>query len=144
MFSKACEYGIKAVSYIATKTEQGERVKVQDIIKNCESPVAFTGKILSTLTKNKIITSTKGPYGGFSMDLTLQKKTMLSDVVKVIDGDEIYKGCALGLKQCNSKKPCPLHHQFVQIRSDLKNMLVNTSIYDLTKGLKNSSTILKR
>ncbi|HRH66655.1 MAG TPA: transcriptional regulator, partial [Bacteroidia bacterium] len=31
MFSKACEYGIKSIIYIASRSLQNERVKIGDI-----------------------------------------------------------------------------------------------------------------
>lgn len=61
-----------------------------------------------------------------------------------IDGDAIYCGCGLGLKECNAQKPCPEHDKFAKIRDDLKEMLENTSIYELATGLEIGSTYLKR
>ncbi|MEB2785350.1 Rrf2 family transcriptional regulator [Algoriphagus persicinus] len=55
MFSKACEYGIKAMIYVATKSLQGVRVKMNDIVEKVGSPEAFTAKILGDLAKNGLI-----------------------------------------------------------------------------------------
>ena len=65
-------------------------------------------------------------------------------IVHAIDGDDIYVGCGLGLKECNANQPCPLHDKFVDIRTDLKNMLENTSLYELATGLEVGLTYLKR
>lgn len=67
MFSKTCEYGIKAVLYIAMQSIREVRVKMGDMVENIGSPEAFTGKILSLLTKNGIVDSYTGPNGGFEM-----------------------------------------------------------------------------
>ena len=42
-----------------------------------------------------------------------------------------YKGCGLGLKNCNESKPCPMHFQFKAIRDDLKQMLEVTTVQGL-------------
>lgn len=144
MFSKACEHGIKALIYIATQSLEGKRVKIGDVVKNSGSPEAFTAKVLGLLTKHDIVNSHKGPNGGFEMDLKQIKKLKLSDIVQTIDGDSIYNGCGLGLSECNSKEPCPVHHKFVVVRDELKEMLTITTLYDLALGLKSGKTFLTR
>lgn len=142
MFSKACEYGIKAVIYIANRSMEGERVKIGDIAEHTGSPVAFTSKILSALTKHNIVQSVKGPYGGFSMSESRMKDVRISQIVAAIDGDSIYKGCALGFKECNSDQPCPLHDRFLKVRNDLKTMLETTSVHELATQLQTGKTTL--
>ena len=45
MFSKACEYGIKAAIFIATKSYEDKRVSPKEIAEKINSPQAFTAKI---------------------------------------------------------------------------------------------------
>ena len=144
MFSKACEYGIKAVIYIGRQSMQGQRVSLKQVAKAIDSPVAFTAKILQALARDRIVDSSKGPTGGYEILENRSGEITLLQIVNAIDGDKIYHGCALGLKKCNANKPCPLHHQFVAIREDLKDMLVATSIQDLTEGLHEGQFYLKR
>lgn len=144
MFSKTCEYGIKATVYIAFQSLDGKRVSLKDIAKSIDSPIAFTAKILQQLSKNEIIHSTLGATGGFEIGRGRMDKIKLSQIVSAIDGDTIYKGCGLGLKECNARKPCPVHDKFKIIRDELKVMLENTSVYELALGLKDGLTVLKR
>lgn len=144
MFSKACEYGIRASTYIASQSIASRRVSLKEIAEEIDSPVAFTAKILQQLSRNEIIHSIKGAAGGFEIDKVKINQIKLSEIVYAIDGDNVYIGCGLGLKQCNAKKPCPVHNKFVQIRSDLKNMLENTSLFEMTAGLEVGLTFLKR
>ena len=44
MFSKACEYGIKASIFIAINSRDGRRVSPKEIAKEIDSPQAFTAK----------------------------------------------------------------------------------------------------
>jgi len=144
MFSKACEHGIKAITYIATQSLEDRRVKIGDIVEHSGSPEAFTAKVLGTLTKYHIVSSQTGPYGGFYIDPRHMKQIKLRDIVSAIDGESLFNGCALGLSECNHERPCPMHHQFIKIRNDLKFMLETTSVYDLAIGLKSGKTILVR
>ena len=65
MFSKACEYAIKASIYIAISSLEGKRVTPKQISEEIDSPTAFTAKILQALVRNNIVNSVKGAYGGF-------------------------------------------------------------------------------
>jgi Rrf2 family protein len=144
MFSKACEYGIKATIYIAVKSMHHERVSLKEIAEEVDSPVAFTAKILQSLAKSGIIDSHKGPTGGFQIPESRIDAVKLHDIVHAIDGDNIFRGCGLGLEQCDASQPCPVHDKFVGIRDNLKIMLENTSLYELATGLDIGLTHLKR
>ena len=144
MFSKACQYGIKASVYIALQSAKGNRSNLKDIALNIDSPEAFTAKILHQLAKSNILSSLKGPTGGFVIEDGNSKSTKLSAIVSAIDGDSIYKGCALGFDVCDENKPCPMHSKFIKIREDLRHMLENTSLYDLAHELVEEPTFLKR
>ena len=144
MFSKACEYGIRASTYIALQSLEGKRASLKDIARETDSPVAFTAKILQQLSKNDIIDSVQGATGGFEIVKSNINHIKLSEIVYAIDGDTVYVGCGLGLGKCNANKPCPVHDKFVAIRNDLKEMLENTSLYEMTSGLEVGLTYLKR
>ena len=144
MFSKACEYGIRSAIYIAEQSLLEKKVSLKEVAKAIDSPEAYTSKILQQLSKNNIINSDKGPTGGFSMDKSELQKVKLSTIVSAIDGDSIYKGRGLGLKRCNDKMPCRVHHRFKKIRDDLKDMLETTTVMSLTIDLSTGLTCLKR
>ncbi len=143
MFSKACEYGIRASIYIGQQSLIDRRVGQKEIAQAIDSPEAFTAKILQILSKNGIIQSVKGPNGGFDIDKVRMAKTKLSDIVSAIDGDSIYKGCGLGLKDCDELKPCSVHEKFKSIRNDLKDMLENTNLHELANGVNTGLAFLK-
>jgi Rrf2 family iron-sulfur cluster assembly transcriptional regulator len=144
MFSKTCEYAIRATIYIAEQSSLNKRVGIKDIAKAIDSPEAFIAKILQQLSKDQIIDSTKGPNGGFSIDKKILTTLKLSQIVQAIDGDSIYKGCGLGFKECSEKKPCPVHDKFKVVRSELRTMLESTSILELSLKLEKGLTFLHR
>ncbi len=144
MFSKACEYAIRATLFVAVASLEGRRSGLKDIAGKIDSPVAFTAKVLQQLARNNIIGSVKGPSGGFEISRKKMETTKLSQIVKTVDGDTVYTGCVLGLRACSDSHPCPAHHKFVEIRDGLRMMLESTSIYELAVGLKNGNGFLKR
>jgi len=144
MFSKSCEYGIRATIFIAEESAKGKKTGIKEIARRISSPEAFTGKILQTLVKHQIIASSKGPSGGFYIPGESLSEIKLVRVISAIDGDTVFKNCALGLGECSEDSPCPLHTEFKRIRDDLEELLHSTSIEDLTLRLQLKQTFLKR
>lgn len=143
MFSKTCEYAIRAMIFIAQKSEFGVKVGIKEISKGIASPEHFIAKILQGLSRKGFVQSVKGPNGGFYLDETSQKNT-LADVVKAIDGDKLFTGCALGLKNCSERKPCPLHEEFKAIRMQLHDMLQCATVAGFNKDLTRGMSFLKK
>ncbi|WP_375583466.1 RrF2 family transcriptional regulator [Cyclobacterium xiamenense] len=132
MFSKACEYGIRAVIYIWSQNKRGIKLGVKDICKEIDAPEYFTAKILQSLARQNLVSSTKGPNGGFYID-TDQEKMRLLDLVIAIDGDSLFKGCGLGLKHCSEQHPCPIHDEYKTIREGLTRLLSDKSLKELAE-----------
>ena len=143
MFSKTCEYAIRAMLFIAQKSKDGERVGIKEIAKGIDSPEHFVAKILQDLSRKNLVQSVKGPNGGFDHDKTSLKYSM-ADIVKIVDGDKIFEGCGLGLRQCSETHPCPIHHEFKKIRRDIKRMLENAKLGTFSEELEKQLTFLKR
>lgn len=143
MFSKACEYGIRASIFIAKNSYEGRRVSPKEISEEINSPKAFTAKILQALVKHDIINSVKGAYGGFEIDKDAIITIKLSHIVKAIDGDKIYNNCGLGLEKCDDSHPCPVHDKFKEIRDGLKHMLESTNLEELALDIKTGIAFLK-
>jgi Rrf2 family protein len=143
MFSKTCEYAIRAMLFIAQKSEQGNRIGIKEISKGVGAPEHFLAKILQDLSRKGMVQSIKGPNGGFFIDKSSRKIT-LADIVRAMDGDTLFTGCGLGLKICSEKNPCPLHDEFKVIRKKIHNMLESATVSEFNMELIKGITHLKR
>jgi Rrf2 family protein len=132
ILSKSAEYGLRASIYIVATSQSGHKSGLKEIAAAINSPVFFTAKILQELTRKKIITSFKGPNGGFYVAPDAPGITMLA-LVEAIDGNDLFTACALGIKYCSDSNPCPLHDQYKPIRSQIEDMLKNTTIQQLAQ-----------
>lgn len=133
MFSKACEYGIRALTVIAEAGKENKKIGIKDICQLANTPESFTAKILQNLVKRSILNSQKGPTGGFYIVKPLNDIT-LYDIVEAIDGTSVFNKCGLGLTACNANKPCPLHSKFEVVRKELNAMCKSNTLQDLVKG----------
>lgn len=143
MFSKTCEYALRALIYITQQTKDGGRIGIKDISSGIDSPEYFIAKILQDLSRKGFVQSAKGPTGGFYLD-NVSLNRSLADIVKEMDGDKIFTGCALGLKECSETHPCPVHNEFKAIRNNLKKMLIDMKIGDFVDQLDAQEAFLKR
>ena len=142
MFSKTCEYGIRSCIYITCQSLKGKRPNLQDVSKMIESPDAFTAKIIRQLVKKGIVKSSKGPGGGFEVDVEIIKSISLYEVIEVFDGNVLNR-CSLGLKEGSEIHPCPFHHQYKPLKEQLIQLYSSTTMYELTDKLEVGSTFLK-
>ena len=143
IFSKTCEYAIRAVFFIAHKTSSGNRVGIKDIAEGIDSPEHFLAKILQDLSRKGLISSSKGPHGGFYMDAAALLRP-LSEIVEAVDGNSLFYGCGMGLKQCSEINPCPLHNEFKDIRNRIHLMLSTTTIGNFNEELISGLLSLKK
>lgn len=142
MFSKACEYGIRAVIIIESYSKNNKKIGIKEICNGINAPEPFTAKILQNLRKLDIINSTKGPNGGFFIEK--DKDIKLIEIVLAIDGDNIITKCGLGIKECSELKPCPIHADFKPIRESLKQVLEKTSVRQITEDFNNGLSFLRK
>ncbi|MEP2670213.1 MAG: Rrf2 family transcriptional regulator [Cyclobacteriaceae bacterium] len=142
MFSKACEYAIRATLYISIKSVEGSRLGIKEIAKEIDSPEPFTAKILQTLSREGIISSIKGPNGGFYLEPNA-KPIPINTIVKAFDGEDVLHTCTLGLRECSDKFPCPIHHEVKKYKEHVRKTMKCKTIQDLTLELSKGKTFLK-
>ncbi len=143
MFSKTCEYAIRAMLFIAQKSKSGNKIGIKEIAKGIDAPEYFIAKILQDLSRRGLVQSAKGPNGGFYLEKN-ELKCSLADVVRAVDGDRIFSGCGLGLKECSETHPCPIHHEFKKIRKDMRIMLEKAKLGTFNESLEQHLAFLKR
>ena len=126
LFSRACEYGIRTMLYLASHTGNGP-ILVRDIAEALDIPFPFLAKIVQTLGRQGLINSIKGRGGGIALGRPPGEIALL-EVVEAIDGVDLSQRCVLGLPECSGDAPCPLHGQWGDIREGIVNMLSNQSL----------------
>jgi Rrf2 family protein len=143
MLSNSSKYAIKAVLYLADKTDTTNKLMVKDLSAPTKVPKAYLAKLMQTLSKQNIISATKGPKGGYF--LTKENKEIpVYKIIEVIDGNQRIESCVLGINECNSEHPCPLHEYVAPARTALLNTLKRMTIEELALDLKKGTSFLSR
>jgi Rrf2 family transcriptional regulator, iron-sulfur cluster assembly transcription factor len=144
MLSNSCRYGIRAVIYLASQPLTNGKTGIKQISNDLNLPTPFLAKILQQLAKHKILSSSKGPHGGFSL-LKDPKIITLLDIVNTIDGSDIFTNCVMHNGSCEKlgkeKKHCPLHDEYEKTRKDLIKLFSEKTVHDLVKRANNTDLI---
>jgi len=139
MFSKACEYALKTMIYMAS-LEEDKKIGVKEIATAIDSPEAFTAKILQQLVRSGLLKSNRGPHGGFRLP---DRPTTLLEIVTVMDGEGIVQNCVLGLEECSDDHPCPAHDRFIGIRDQLMDVLSSTALSEMKDEIISGKRFLR-
>ena len=142
MFSKATEYALRASIYIAQKSSDETKLPIDEIAKAIDSPKSFTAKILQSLTRgNKVISSVRGPNGGFYIT-DKARKLPARAILQAMGESELLDKCVLGLNKCSETKPCPMHHQYKHIKQQIINLFETKSIQQLADDINNNDLFI--
>lgn len=144
MFSKSCEYGIRASIYVAKHSLKNEKVSLIEVAKHTDAPPAFMAKILQKLVRTEVLSSQKGPSGGFFIPTENLERVSVLSIVLAMDGDGIFEDCTLGLRRCDGQKPCPMHFDFIKIREEMRDSLESNTLKLLAEEVSDGVTFLKR
>jgi len=141
MLSLTCKTAIKAVIYLASKFESGEKAGNREIAEFIDASEHTVGKMLQSLVKEEVINSAKGPNGGFYITAQ-QKKQPVINIIEAIDGKEVFKQCGLGLSKCSDTHPCPMHDDYKTIRDQFKLMCQEKRVIDLCETVNDGFAYL--
>lgn len=133
MLSNSSKYAIKGVLYLALNSKEDHKIMVRDIFEVVHVPEAYLAKLLQELSRHGIISSARGPKGGFYLSEDDRKHTLM-DIVRVIDGEKRVNSCVMGMRNCDMNNPCVLHKLVGANKSKFINVLEKTTILDLIDG----------
>ena len=108
MLSRASKYAILSTLFLSENSSEEKKISVKEIAKSIDVPSPFLAKLFQQLVRGKIISSTKGPNGGFYLSKSNGEKNVC-DIIENIDGLNRLNECFLGLHECDSNNPCPVH-----------------------------------
>lgn len=141
MLSKSSKYAIRAVLYISTYSNKNNKIGSKQIAEELHIPAPFLAKTLQELTKKDIISSVKGPHGGFYLTPKNNKKTLF-DIIECIDGLHKFENCFLGQEECNDINPCVIHHLYLPFKSKLIERLKTKTIVEMADENAENNNLL--
>ena len=141
MISNSSKYALRGILYLAVNSSVEQKIMAKDLSSNTGVPQAYLSKLMQELTRHNLISSVRGPRGGFY--LTEENRSVrLMEIINVIDGDNRLTSCMLSLHKCNEEHPCPLHHLVGDTKSSFITNLKETSVQDLVEDVNAGNSFL--
>jgi Rrf2 family protein len=146
MLSATCKYGIRSVIFIASRPDPKINTGLKQISDELRIPRPYLAKILQTLSRKKILHSSKGPHGGFYL-LVPPGKLTLMDIIEAIDGGDFFDSCYVTGEKCSFDQPdkgvCILHDELRKEKNNLAKFFSSKTIGDLvSQVMQNPGTAI--
>ena len=126
MISKTTEYALAASVCLAGA--EGSLTAGQ-IADTCRLPLGYLSKVLRLLARAGIVSSRRGPTGGFHLRRPPEAITLL-EVIRAVDPFERIKVCPLGVPR-HEDHLCPLHKRLDSAVELLEGCFANTTLAEL-------------
>lgn len=129
MLSATADHAIRALLVLARS--RGRRfMRADEIAVTVGSPQNYMAKTLNALAKARIVTSERGPAGGFALAVEPESLT-LARVIDLFDSPRQQSRCLLGSVPCNPLRPCVAHECWTSVMRARRAPLITTTIADL-------------
>jgi len=135
-FSQTTGYALKTLSILCASKDEWKRA--EDISRETGIPANYLSKILNQLRKRGVVVGRKGWGGGFRLEDSARKLTILK-VVEIFEGRVDFDTCVFGLTECNQEKPCSMHEHWAPVKQAFTKMLNKVAIGDIC-GKRNATS----
>jgi Rrf2 family protein len=126
--SEGSNLAIHALSYLAA-VPRGRVTSVARMAEVLNVSRDHLGKVMQRLTRVGLVTSRRGPRGGFALAKKPKEVTLLQ-IVEAIDGPMAAPGCLLGKPVCEPGN-CTLNSLAAKIHKQVLKVLTRTRLSDL-------------
>ncbi|MCC7052382.1 MAG: Rrf2 family transcriptional regulator [Gemmatimonadaceae bacterium] len=105
-------------------------VTADEIARRTGAPRNYMAKTLNQLAKAGIVSSSRGPSGGFSL-LVAPADLRVATIIDCFDDAPANGHCLLGAGACNPADPCAAHTRWRAIQHIRRAPLTDTTVRDL-------------
>ena len=126
--SDAASLGLHAMVLLAVDWQK--EISTRQIASKLQVSEAHLSKVLQRLGKVGLVTSSRGPRGGFALARKAEEITLL-DVYEAIDGPLVPNNCLLGTRICGGER-CILGDLLETVDSQVREYLATTRLHELT------------
>jgi Rrf2 family protein len=127
MLSKTTKYGLKTVMHLAFYADEDKMYRAEELALELKIPKHFLSRVLHDLSKRSIISSQKGPGGGFFLSKS-QLKLYPYDVIKALQGDDFLNVCIFEQRPCIKDQPCVFHDTYSKYKRSFIEEMSSTPL----------------
>ncbi len=127
--SRKIEYGTRAMAFLASLPDD-MTISFREIARKMAIPEEFLAKILKTLVKAKLVRSTRGAHGGYTLGRPATTISFL-DVIEAVEGPVGVNHCTDQDKTtlgCSFSGACTMHHVWREGQSRMLEVYRTTTL----------------
>lgn len=128
MFSQTVEYAMRAMVFLASL--EGESASSERIAENTRVPPGYISKVMRDLVVGGLVSSQRGPKGGFTLARRSSDITIL-DIVNAVDPIRRIRSCPLGNPL--HVDLCPLHRRLDDALAHIEKTLASTTLGEIIR-----------
>ena len=129
--SRTAEHAVPALLHIAARGPGA--VKAADIAASLGAPPNYLSKTLHALAGAGILSSRRGPTGGFRLAVQPDQLT-LARIIEVVDDPAPKDMCLIDDARCSDRTPCAVHGRWKHVSQQVWGPLRGTTLADLLPG----------
>jgi Rrf2 family protein len=127
--TSAADYAIRAMIHLACLPDGGVALR-SEIAEAQYIPTSFMAKILRSLVRARLLRSSRGVNGGFSLARPAAEVNML-EIVEAIEGPLALTDCVPSPSGCGWAADCPASAVWLKVQDSMKDTLKATTLEDL-------------
>lgn len=132
MLSSTSDYALRAALLLA-RHQGGRPLRADEIAEATGAPRNYMAKTLNALAKAGIVTSSRGPLGGFALGCPPEALT-IARVIDCFVEARPQRLCLLGNGPCDARHPCSAHGRWTAIKDARRALFADTTVADLIAG----------
>jgi len=129
MISQTGEYALRIALHLGSRAP-GTRISAADAAAELDVPAHYMARVLNELAHAGVMTSTRGPHGGFRLAVPPAQLT-LADVIAQFDAVGAPPQCLLRSQRCGVGEPCIAHHEWHRVADGVRRFFKTTTIAEL-------------
>jgi len=128
LLSVTADYALRAMLVLAKDTTRP--LRAYEVADRIGAPRNYTAKTLNSLARAGLLTSLRGPTGGFLLAISPDSITV-AEIAAVFDGRRAIDRCLLHDRPCDPTQPCSAHDRWAEVPRAARKALATTTIADL-------------
>ncbi len=125
---------------LAQSSGQSNKIGGRELADHLMVAEAFLLKILRKMATNNLISSAKGPGGGYYLNQENRDRKFW-EILNILDCTSQLSSCILGLTECSEENPCALHFMYAPFKNTVIQAMEEMSVQEFTAKFEMESGV---
>ena len=127
------DYGLRMMAVLAEHFNDGQQISARQLANDGHFSYQLGCKLLQTLRKAKLVKSSMGPKGGFTLNKEPSKITLM-EIIKVLQGDFSLNRCLQDGDGCEFQPDCEINNKLSCLQLYIDGYLDGITLAEIVKA----------